>query len=55
VATGLRILSVIEDFLKRSDEFLKNLIDERGLTHYFVDSNLAILVLSAVYGASMGA
>jgi hypothetical protein len=55
VACSLRILSVIEDFLKRSDEFLKNLIDEKGLTNYFVDSNLAILVLSAVYGATMGA
>lgn len=49
------ILSVIEEFLKRSDEFLKNLIEEKGLTDYFVDSNLAILALSAVYGATMGA
>ncbi len=48
------ILSVIEEFLKRSDEFLKNLIDEKGLTDYFVDANLAILLLSAVYGATMG-
>ena len=49
------ILSVIEEFLKRSDEFLKNLTEEKGLTDYFVDSNLAILALSAVYGATMGA
>lgn len=47
-------LSVIEEFLKRSDEFFKNLIEEKDLTTYFVDSNLAILVLSAVYGATMG-
>ena len=48
------ILSVIEEFLKRSDVFLKNLIEEKGLTDYFVDANLAILALSAVYGATMG-
>ena len=53
-ACSLGILSVIEEFLKRSDVFLKNLIDEKGLTNYFVDSNLAILVLSAFYGATMG-
>jgi hypothetical protein len=50
----LDILSIIEEFLKRSDEFLKNLTEEKGLTAYFVNSNLAILVLSAVYGATMG-
>jgi len=51
----LGILSVIEEFLKRSDGFFKNLVEEKDLTAYFVNSNLAILVLSAVYGATMGA
>ena len=54
VGRGLRILSVVEEFIKRSDEFFKNLIEEKDLTTYFVNSNLAILVLSAVYGATMG-
>jgi len=35
----LGILSVIEEFLKRSDVFLKNLIEEKGLTDYFVDAS----------------
>jgi len=50
----LGILSTVEEFIKRSDEFLKNLDEEKNLTTYFVDSNLAILVFSAVYGATMG-
>jgi len=50
----LKIFSNVEEFIKRSDEFLKNLIEEKDLTTYFVNSNLAILVLSAVYGATMG-
>ena len=50
----MKIFSVVEEFIKRSDEFFKNLIEEKDLTAYFVSSNLAILVLSAVYGATMG-
>lgn len=33
---------------------LKNLAEGKNLREYFVQSNLAILVLSAVYGATMG-
>jgi hypothetical protein len=50
----LGILSVVEEFIKRSDEFFKNLDEEKNLRTYFVNSNLAILVFSAVYGATMG-
>jgi len=50
----LKILSVVEEFIKRSDEFLENLIAEKDLATYFVSSNVAILVLSFVYGATMG-
>jgi hypothetical protein len=54
IRRGLRILSVVEEFIKRSEEFFKNLIEEKDLTTYFVNSNLAILGLSAAYGATMG-
>ena len=50
----MNVLSIVEEFLKHSDEFFKNLIEEKGLLAYFVSSNLAILGLSAVYGATMG-
>ena len=50
----MRILSVVEEFIKRSDEFLKNVAEGKNLKEYFVQSNLAILVLSAIYGATMG-
>lgn len=44
----------MEEFIKQSDKFLKNLTEEKDLATYFVNSNLAILVLSAIYGATMG-
>lgn len=46
--------SVVEEFIKRREEFFKNLIEEKGLKAYFVNSNLAIIVFSGVYGATMG-
>ena len=36
--------SVVEEFIKRREEFLKNLVEEKGLEAYFVNSNLAIIV-----------
>jgi len=51
---ALGILSVVEEFIKRSDEFLRNLTEEKNLKTYFVNSNLAIFILSAIYGATMG-
>ncbi len=53
-ACALKILSVVEEFIKRRDEFLKKLIDETEIPSYFVNSNLSIIVLSAIYGATMG-
>ena len=50
----LRAPTVVEEFIKRRDEFFKNLIAEKKLQAYFVNSNLAIAVFSAVYGATMG-
>lgn len=47
------ILAVLEEFIKRSDQFLANLAEEKNLKTYFLNSNLAILLLSAVYGATM--
>ncbi len=48
------LLAVLEEFLKRSDQFYVNLAEEKDFETYFVNSNLAILLLSACYGATMG-
>jgi len=53
-ACALKILSVVEEFIKRRDEFFKNLVDEKEISSYFVNSNLSIMILSAIYGATMG-
>lgn len=50
----MQILSVVDEFIKRRDEFIKNLIEERDLKTYFASSTVVILVFSAVYGATMG-
>ncbi len=54
MALALKVFSVVEEFIKRRDEFLNNLRDETKLSSYFVNSNLSILILSAIYGATMG-
>jgi len=46
--------SVIGEFIKHREEFFENLKEEKRLKTYFVNSNLAIIVFSAVYGATMG-
>ena len=47
-------LSIVEEFIKRREDFFKNLMEEKRLKAYFLNSNLAIIVFSAVYGATMG-
>ncbi len=54
MAFALKVFSVVEEFIKRREEFLKNLTDETKIPSYFVNSNLSIIVLSAIYGATMG-
>ncbi|UCG45731.1 MAG: hypothetical protein JSV58_02855 [Candidatus Bathyarchaeota archaeon] len=46
--------SVINKFIKHRDDFITNLIKQRNLKDYFINSNLAIITFSAVYGATMG-
>lgn len=48
------MLAVLEEFLKRSDQFLTNLAEGKNLKTYFLNSNLAVLLLSVIYGATMG-
>jgi len=48
------MLNVLEEFLKRSDQFFTNLAEEKDIKTYFMNSNLAILVLSIIYGTTMG-
>ena len=54
LSTFLARFSVVEEFIKRREEFFKNLMEEKGLEAYFVNSNLAIIVFSGFYGATMG-
>jgi hypothetical protein len=50
----MQMFSVVEEYLKRRQEFIGNLIEERHLKAYFINSNVTVIVLSAVYGAIMG-
>lgn len=50
----LEIFSVVDEFIKRRDEFFRNLAEEKNLEKYFVNSSLTILIFSAIYGATMG-
>lgn len=50
----LKTFSIVEEFLKRREDFLKNLTEEKQLKAYFVYSNCVILIFSAVYGGIMG-
>lgn len=50
----LQVFSVVEEYLKRRQEFFENLIEERHLKDYFINSNVVVIVISAVYGAIMG-
>lgn len=50
----LQVFSVVEEYLKRRQEFINNLIEEKQLKAYFINSNVVIIVLSAVYGTIMG-
>lgn len=50
----LQMFSVVGEYLTQRQEFIKNLIEERQLKTYFINSNVSIIVLSAVYGAIMG-
>ncbi len=54
VSNFLARFSVVEEFIKRREEFFKNLMEGKRLRAYFVNSNLAIIAFSAVYGATMG-
>ena len=54
VSSFLERFSVVEEFIKRREEFLKNLTKGKALKAYFVNSNLSVIVFSAVYGATMG-
>ena len=50
----LQVFSVVEEYLKRRQEFITNLIEEKQLKAYFINSNVVIIVLSAVYGTILG-
>ncbi|MDH5449924.1 MAG: hypothetical protein OEX77_03330 [Candidatus Bathyarchaeota archaeon] len=50
----LRAFLVVEEFLKNREGFFQNLIEEKQLRTYFVSSNFAVAIFSAIYGATMG-
>ena len=43
-----QVFSVVEEYLKRRQEFISNLTEERQLRDYFINSNVSIIVLSQV-------
>lgn len=47
-------ISVFEEFIKRSDDVFDNIAQQKNLKTYFVNANLAIIVFSLLYGATMG-
>ncbi|MFX0169931.1 MAG: hypothetical protein ACFE89_11325 [Candidatus Hodarchaeota archaeon] len=50
----IRLLSTIEMALKNRTQLFANIHDNRNLTKYFIDLQLAILLFTFIYGASMG-
>lgn len=50
----LQAFSVVEEYLKRRQEFIKNLVEEKQLKAYFINSNVAIVVLSAILWGNHG-
>jgi len=48
------VFSIVELLIKRRELFLKDLMEEKQLRAYFVNSHLAIVIFSAIYGATMG-
>lgn len=51
----LGVLFVVDEFMKRRDEFFENLAEGKNLRDYFVGSTFYIVVFSAIYGMTMGA
>lgn len=49
-----RFLSTIETVLKNRNQLFANIHDNRNITQYFFDLQLAILLFTFIYGASMG-
>jgi len=46
--------SVVEELIKHREAFFKSLMEGKKLRAYFINSNVAIIVFAAVYGATMG-
>ena len=50
----IRFLSTIEVVLKNRNQLFANIHDNRNTTQYFLDLQVAILLFTFIYGASMG-
>jgi hypothetical protein len=50
----LRAFSIVDELIKRRDEFYQNLVEGKGFKNYFIGSTLSILLFSFLYGLTMG-
>ncbi|MDO8056487.1 MAG: hypothetical protein Q6361_06465, partial [Candidatus Hermodarchaeota archaeon] len=50
----MRFLSTIEKVLKNRNQLFANIHDNHNITQYFFDLQIAILLFTFIYGASMG-
>ncbi|MFX1563142.1 MAG: zinc ribbon domain-containing protein [Promethearchaeota archaeon] len=50
----IRFLSTVETVLKNRRQLFANIHDNRQLTQYFMDFQIAIFLFAFIYGASMG-
>lgn len=52
--TKIRFLNTVETVLKNRNQLFTNIHEKRDLAQYFIDFQIAIVIFSLIYGASMG-
>jgi hypothetical protein len=50
----LKVFSVVDELIKRREDFYKNLVEGKNFKDYFVGSTLSIILFCFVYGLTMG-
>jgi hypothetical protein len=50
----LRVFSVVDELIKRREDFYEALVEGKNFKEYFVGSTLSILLFSFIYGLTMG-
>jgi hypothetical protein len=50
----LKVFSVVDELIKRREDFYKNLVEGKNFKDYFIGSTLSILLFCFIYGLTMG-